>query len=85
MGKFALAAIVAVAFLGGCSHEPASVQVDQERVQASVPGSNLKVRSVPYCRTLQRLLSGMHVNSTLDIPQAKMMLRMGSKICPPEV
>ena len=77
-----IAAVAAAALLAGCATPPTPTPVKE---QASVPGSKLKVRSAPYCRTLDRLMSGMRVPSAKDISEAKRMRSMARKICPPEV
>ena len=76
-----IAAVAAAALLAGCATPPAPTPVKE---QASVPGSKLKVRSAPYCRTLDRLMSGMRVPSAKDISEAKRMRSMARKICPTE-
>ena len=78
-----IAAAVAAALLAGCATPPAPTP-PLVKEQASVPGSKLKVRSAPYCRTLDRLMSGMRVPSAKDISEAKRMRSMARKICPTE-
>ena len=76
-----IAAVAAAALLAGCATPPAPTPVKE---QASVPGSKLKVRSAPYCRTLERLMSGMRAPSAKDISEEKRMRSMARKICPTE-